>query len=173
MFSGIKTFFLLSAIPVSLHAQPLKRLHLKGIQVFTLVLFLLWRIKISAVKKKWYYSTETFLFCRYVRCRLSNIQTRSSLKVPWAGFNGILSTAFKWGNNVEDITHRKAPNRLHFVLSVHDNSLVKGYYLSYTSKQQQQRFKELLQLLMWLGLWIQHHFLKTTRFGWNFLRFFK
>lgn len=55
----------------------------------------------------------------------------------------MLSTAFKWGNNVEDITHRKPPNRLHFVL----NSFVKGYYLSYTLKNPQS-FKELLQLLM-------------------------
>lgn len=55
----------------------------------------------------------------------------------------MLSTAFKWGNNVEDITHRKPPNRLHFVL----NSFVKGYYLSYTLKKNQS-FKELLQLLM-------------------------
>lgn len=72
----------------------------------------------------------------------------------------MLSTAFKWGNNVEDITHRKPPNRLHFVL----NSFVKGYYLSYTLKKPQS-FKELLQLLMCLRLWIQRHFLKRTKFG--------
>lgn len=47
----------------------------------------------------------------------------------------MLSTAFKWGNNFEDITHRKPRNRLSFVLSVHNNSLVKCYYLSYTSKK--------------------------------------
>lgn len=55
----------------------------------------------------------------------------------------MLSTAFKWGNNVEDITHWKPPNRLHFVL----NSFVKGYYLSYTLKKKPKALKNFCRSL--------------------------